>query len=535
MASRPEAERALIQAGASSSDDEAEQFYAARVADYARVLTLMFGGFYAAGIVLSLSFFPQEFVPLHLHPAKIANLGFCLATFAVWRLARRSTSAGWFVTASDLFLPLGVTSVIYLVSLTVPPLSGLFLGPLLIAALILILRAALVPSPARRTVIIGAIASLPVVLATHTAAASDPALTAPLTPQRITIVASVWCVALVAVAGMVSLTIYGLHDEIRNVRKLGQYVLGELVGEGGMGTVYRAEHALLRRPTAVKMLSPERAGRDSIARFEREVKLTARLTHPNTVAIYDYGRTRDGTFYYAMEFLDGLSLEELVKRFGPQSPGRVIHILKQAVGALAEAHSLGLIHRDIKPANVLFCERGGIPDTVKLVDFGLVKSLEPEVGPALTHTNAITGTPLYLAPETITDPTGVDHRVDIYGLGGVAFFLLTGQPPFPGASVLEICGHHLHTPPTPPSQLTKSPVPPDLDALVLKCLSKKPGDRPNTADELEEALAACARTSPWNAAEARAFWQAMRGDSSVRQGTRGDSNVRIRTSDRPSA
>jgi serine/threonine-protein kinase len=345
----------------------------------------------------------------------------------------------------------------------------------------------------------------------------------------------VWCVALIVATAIVSRTIYGLHDEIRNVRRLGQYVLGDLVGEGGMGAVYRAEHALLRRPTAVKVLSPERAGRDSIARFEREVKLTARLTHPNTVAIYDYGRSRDGTFYYAMEFLDGLSLEELVKRFGPQTPGRVIHILMQAAGALAEAHSLGLIHRDVKPANVLFCERGGIPDTVKLVDFGLVKNLEAEVGPELTHTNAITGTPLYLAPESITDPTGVDHRLDIYGLGGVAFFLLTGQPPFPGESVLEICGHHMHTPPTPPSHLTKAPVPPDLEALVLRCLSKKPSDRPSTAEELQEALAACARNSPWDAAGARAFWQGMRGDPSVRQGERGDPNVRIRTSDRPSA
>jgi len=255
------------------------------------------------------------------------------------------------------------------------------------------------------------------------------------------------------------------------------------------------------------------------------VKLTARLTHPNTVAIYDYGQTRDGLFYYAMEYLDGLSLEELVKRFGPQPPGRVIHILLQAAGALAEAHALGLIHRDIKPANVLFCERGGIPDTVKLVDFGLVKSLEPEGGPALTHANAITGTPLYLAPEAITDPSGVDHRADFYGLGGVAYYLLTGRPPFEGQSVLEICGHHLHTPPTPPSALLSTPVPPDLEALVLKCLEKQPATRPGRSEELADALAECSKQSPWNVAEARAFWLKLRESSSVR----------IRTSDRPSA
>lgn len=303
------------------------------------------------------------------------------------------------------------------------------------------------------------------------------------------------------------------------------YRILERLGRGGMGSVYRAEHALLRRPTAVKMLSPERAGRDSIARFEREVKLTARLTHPNTVAIYDYGRTRDGLFYYAMEFLDGLSLEELVKQFGPQPPGRVIHILMQATGALAEAHALGLIHRDIKPANVLFCERGGTPDVVKLVDFGLVKNLEPEPGPALTHTNAITGTPQYLAPETITDPAGIDHRVDLYGLGGVAYYLLTGRPPFEGSSVLEIVGHHLHTPVTPPSRVVRSSIPPDLEALILSCLAKKPAERPASAQGLHDTLAECARSSPWNLGEARAFWQNMRRDSTVR----------IRTSDRPSA
>jgi serine/threonine-protein kinase len=182
----------------------------------------------------------------------------------------------------------------------------------------------------------------------------------------------------------------------------------------------------------------------------------------------------------------------------------------QAAGALSEAHALGLIHRDVKPANVLFCERGGTPDVVKLVDFGLVKSLEPEAGPTLTHTNAITGTPQYLAPESIVDPTGIDHRVDLYGLGGVAYCLLTGRAPFEGGSVLEICGHHLHTPPTPPSRVTRVPVPPDLEALVLRCLAKKPEDRPKSAQELYDALVACAQTSPWNAADARRFWSELR-------------------------
>jgi serine/threonine protein kinase len=280
---------------------------------------------------------------------------------------------------------------------------------------------------------------------------------------------------------------------------------------------------MLRRPTAVKLLSPERAGPQSIQRFEREVQLTARLSHPNTVAIYDYGRTPDGVFYYAVEYLDGLSLEELVERYGPQPPGRVVRVLLQAAGALAEAHGLGLIHRDVKPANILFCERGGAPDTVKLVDFGLVKDLAPTERPELTHTGSITGTPLYMAPESILDPAGVDHRVDLYALGGVAYFLLTGQPPFRGQSVLEICGHHLHTLPEPPSERLGRPLPDDLEALVLACLAKKPEDRPQDAPALLERLLECEKRSPWALAEAQAFWRSFRAAGAAPASARGAS------------
>jgi serine/threonine-protein kinase len=513
MVSRPEARRALILAGASSSDDEAERFYALRVSDYARVLTLIFGALYVAGVVLVLLLMPERFVEFHLHPAKLAHLAFALVSLAVWRLTRRPNAPSWLVMGADVFLPVGVPIVVGFVATTTRSWPGLYFVPLLFVAILLVLRAALVPSPPRRTAIVGGLASIPVVVAIKVLASDDPNIPSYLNENYVALGAAAFCVALVKASVVVSNVIYGLHGEIRSVRRLGQYVLGELIGEGGMGSVYRAEHAMLRRPTAVKVLSPERVGHESIARFEREVKVTARLTHPNTVAIYDYGRTRDGLFYYAMEYLDGLSLEELVKKYGPQAPGRVVHILMQAAGALAEAHALGLIHRDVKPANILFCERGGTPDTVKLVDFGLVKSLEPGMGPTLTHTNAITGTPQYLAPESITNPTGVDHRVDLYGLGGVGYFLLTGRPVFEGHSVIEICGHHLHTPPAPPSDLTKVPVPPDLEALVLRCLAKKPEDRPSGAEELYEALVECARTSPWRVAEARGFWREFKRNS----------------------
>jgi hypothetical protein len=510
MASRPEAIRALVRAGGASSDVEVERFYALRVSDYARILTLIFGGMYVLGLLMVAVIAPSEMLPFHLHPAKLANLGFALGGLAVWRLTRRPQAPSWLVTASDVLLPVGVSAIVGVVSVVTPPGRGLYFVPLLIAALLLVLRAALIPSAPGRTALVGALSSTPVVAASYSIAASDPALPAPITPTIVTLGCGAWCLALIGATVLVSRAIYGLYHEVRSVKRLGQYVLGELVGEGGMGSVYRAEHAMLRRPTAVKVLLPDRVGRDSLARFEREVTLTARLTHPNTIAVYDYGRTPDGLFYYAMEYIDGLSLEELVRRFGPQPPGRVIHALSQMAGALGEAHSLGLIHRDIKPANVLFCERGGLPDAVRLVDFGLVKQLTAKGGPELTRTESITGTPHYMAPEAIIDAANVDHRADIYGVGGVGFYLLTGRPPFEGASVVEICGHHLHTPPRLPSEVLGAPVPADLEALILSCLSKSPAARPAGALDLHDALAACAQTSPFSVAESRRFWQALK-------------------------
>jgi serine/threonine-protein kinase len=274
-----------------------------------------------------------------------------------------------------------------------------------------------------------------------------------------------------------------------------------------MGAVYRASHALLRRATAVKLLPPEKAGARNLARFEREVQLTAMLTHPNTVNIFDYGRTPQGVFYYAMEDLDGINLEELVIAYGPLEPARVIHILEQVCGSLSEAHAIGLVHRDIKPANIILCERGGIADTAKVVDFGLVKDIgaPQNGGSGLSQINTLLGTPLYMAPETITAPDRIDARSDLYALGAVAYFLLTGEPPFVGASVLEVCAKHLHETPLAPSLRLGRPLPPDLEAIVLACLAKKPEARPESAAVLGEALLAC-DLPRWSAAQARAWW-----------------------------
>jgi serine/threonine protein kinase len=291
--------------------------------------------------------------------------------------------------------------------------------------------------------------------------------------------------------------------------ELGPYRLEKLIGEGGMGKVYRASHALLRRPTAVKLLRPDRASPNSIVRFEREVQMTARLTHPNTVAIYDYGRTPEGHFYYAMEYLNGMTLEKLISRFGSQSQSRVIHILKQACGSLAEAHAAGLVHRDIKPSNLMLCRRGGIWDVIKVLDFGLVRELEQSPAePAITITTGLTGTPLYISPEAIGDTTAVSPRSDLYALGAVGYYLLVGDHVFSGNSVIEVCGHHLRTIPDPPSTRTDQPVAPGLDELILACLEKDPKDRPSDALAMLARLEELSTIDEWNGREAAAWWAA---------------------------
>jgi serine/threonine-protein kinase len=305
---------------------------------------------------------------------------------------------------------------------------------------------------------------------------------------------------------LVSFVTFRLRKSVARARRLGQYTLGEKLGEGGMGIVYRAEHEMLRRPTAIKLLPPGKAGEESLKRFEREVQQMARLTNPHTVSIYDYGRTPDGLFYYVMEYLDGIDLEDLVREGGPVAPGRAVRILRQVCAALYEAHGIGLIHRDIKPANILLCERGGYPDIAKVLDFGLVREIASS-DPRLTAENVLHGTPQYLAPETIQNADNVDARSDLYSLGAVAYFLLTGTPVFSGRGPLELIHHHLQTEPESLSRRLGRPIPPKLEAVVLSCLAKDPDQRPESARALADALHACDDVPPWNEMEARRYWR----------------------------
>lgn len=287
-------------------------------------------------------------------------------------------------------------------------------------------------------------------------------------------------------------------------RQLGQYRLEEQIGAGGMGVVYKGHHAMLRRPTAVKMLEPERVSEASIARFEREVQITCQLNNPHTVAIYDYGRTPEGVFYYAMEFLDGINLESLVEKYGAQSDGRVINILKQICASLYEAHSLGLVHRDIKPANIMLNRRGAEPDVVKVLDFGLVKSLNERSSEP--GGRSLSGTPLYMSPEAIQSPDLIDARSDLYAVGAVGYFLLTGCTVFNARTLNELCQQHIDAVPELPSQRLGKPVSPELEHALLSCLEKNRAKRPQTARDLAKLLEQITPLQPWSRNEAEAWW-----------------------------
>ena len=290
-------------------------------------------------------------------------------------------------------------------------------------------------------------------------------------------------------------------------KQLGQYALGDKIGEGGFGSVYRAHHALMRRPVAIKLLEMDASHNDAEARFEREVQMTSQLTHPNTIALYDYGRTPEGIFYYAMEFLDGLALDKLVKQYGRQPEGRVIAILRQVCGSLAEAHDTGLVHRDIKPANIFLTRRGGVPDFVKVLDFGLVKARATKGQLELTAAQSTLGTPLYMSPEAIEHPERVDARSDLYSLGAVGYYLLTGKPLFDCPSLGEVLMHQVNQMPVRISERRGEPVSADLEELVMRCLAKAPSARPASARELEAALAQCRAATDWTREQAEAWWQ----------------------------
>lgn len=492
-----------------SGPDDARSFMQRRVSTLLGVAAALWGGVWVLDRLLTKAFTGGWLPPGHdnVWLVLFVSMHFALAVTltAAWLWMRRGERS----LATSSFMEAAATLVqvtVYCSTLAAMPSHFKFdFAMSLVLTHVLVLRAAIVPTSPSRTAWIGAFASLPVIGTTvymHTAAGLAP-LSVPTFFSGI-LPPIIWAGVTMITTTVMSSVIYGLRQRVEAAMELGQYTLLDKIGEGGMGVVYRARHALLRRPTAVKLLRAESAKDASIARFEREVQLTADISHPNIVSVYDFGRTPEGSFYYAMEFLCGIDLQRLVTDHGPQPPERVLPMLVQAADALAEAHAVGLVHRDVKPANMILCNSERHPDRLKMFDFGLVKSMGPDV--TISHENALTGTPLYLSPEAIKAPDSIDGRADLYALGAVGYFLLTGKPVFEGGTVFEVCAQHLHQAVVPPSERAGIAFPKKLEALLLACLSKSPADRPASASALREALLACDDVPSWSSEDARRWW-----------------------------
>jgi hypothetical protein len=507
-------------AGTADTDSEANRaFFQERLRMMAGWACVLSFGFFVVLLAAQVVLRPGYSTGIPIGWPQVFHLGMSGVNGAVWLVTRlRTLPLVWLrrLDWSDMLLTsicFSLMSALYAITRTAGPLEPAYAltAGLLGCTNTLVARTVMLPSRPGRTIGIGVVTSLPVVLTTAWVLTASSVAVSPVEAAFVTVASMTWCALAIAVSTIGSQIIFGLRKDVALARQVGQYTLDEKIGEGGMGVVYKARHALLRRPTAIKLLPPGRAGLANLRRFEREVQQTARLTHANTVQIYDYGRTPDGVFYYAMEFLDGITLDELVRSDGPLPPARAIHLLRQVCGALGEAHDLGLVHRDIKPANIMLTERGGDVDIVKVLDFGLVRHIDAS-GTEVTATaaNMLTGTPLYMAPEALRSEDAVDGRSDLYALGAVAYFLLTGLPVFEGRTMVEVCAHHLHSAPVPPSARAKVRVPADLEAIVMRCLAKSPEQRPRSARALRDALDRCSDARGWSGEEASRWWTAWR-------------------------
>lgn len=373
--------------------------------------------------------------------------------------------------------------------------------------LVIFTYALFIPNDWRRAaVVLTVVALAPVATSVFSAVLHPQVMKAMLAePERA--IASVLELAIASVTAVWGVyTINHLQYEAYQARQLGQYKLKQLLGAGGMGEVYLAEHQLMKRPCAIKVIRPEKAGDPKVlARFEREVHATAKLSHWNNIDIFDYGRAEDGTFYYVMEFLPGMNLGEIVRRFGPMPPSRAIHLVRQACDALQEAHDVGLLHRDLKPANLFAAVRGGFYDVAKLLDFGLAKPLTSLDSASLTADGTITGSPLYMSPEQATGDREPDARSDIYAMGALLYFLVTGRPPFENEKPIKVLISHAHEPVLPPSKW-RDDLPLDLESVIMRCLAKSPDERYQSASELATALDDCESAGYWTRDDARRWW-----------------------------
>jgi hypothetical protein len=440
--------------------------------------------------------------------ADAVHQGAALVLALAWLWLRPSRRSWIPIDAADGFLVLGATTLLGLHGALDPDTHHLILVVLSEVGCLVVAHALFVGGGLAVTTLISVAALAPIVVAYVVMLSHMPKMdVSSLATHTVrTMVAMLLVVVMAVFATIVSGRLS--HEQMRN-RLLGKYRLGEPVGRGGMGVVHRAYHVLMRRPVAIKLLCDERHDPEYVRRFEREVQLTSQLNHPNTIAVYDYGATPDGWPYYVMELVEGWSLEELVKETGPLPPDRAICILEQVCASLTEAHDLGMVHRDIKPSNIILAFRGGIPDFVKVLDFGLVLTFSPDKPDdgLASDGRTIKGTPAYMAPEAVTGNEGVGPQTDLYSLGAVAYFLLTGTPVFRSPSVVEAFADQLHTEPDPPSERLGRPLPQDLERLVLRCLAKSPKDRPPNARTLRAELLACRANGGWSELDAENWWK----------------------------
>ncbi len=503
--SNPRLKRARVAWGQESAE-ATRDYLQKRLAVFSKAL---FWSFVALVIFLFAMYASYPTIKPHNQSIVYGTATLALAILAfLWRgVLIRGTRSVDLLYRVDLLITIGSGCTFGIVAPLAYELEAAAYTCLLYESFVVFTRALLVPSSARRTLIVSTLAFVPIIAGSVVLAVLDSIGTADLEIPGPAFVAGdiLYNAVAVLLATTGSRIIYTLRGQVSEAKQLGQYTLEAKIGEGGMGAVYRAKHGLLRRQTAIKVVQREKAGADALLRFEQEVQLLSQLTHPNTVAVFDYGRSLDGEVYYAMELLDGVDLQRLVQLDGPQAPGRVVKILTQVCGALQEAHDKGLIHRDIKPANIILCERGGVLDVAKVVDFGLVQEIK---GAAPDATKHVLGTPAYLAPENVTDPTTVGLAVDLYALGAVGYFLLSGQLVFTGKTNGEIALKHVTDQPRALTEVAKN-VSAGLEAVIMKCLAKQPGDRYASATALAEALDAVP-SSDWDRECARTWWEAHR-------------------------
>ncbi|MFL5511173.1 MAG: serine/threonine-protein kinase [Gemmatimonadales bacterium] len=490
-------------------------FVRERLALVGKTLFLVSFGFYLFLLASMVLVGGAPFVAVVRGPVALGHLAASWTMGLLWllasraRLSRRSLGT---LDAISIVVACGFLSI-----MTVND-EGQILQVLLALTVTVMIRAILVPSRPGRTMLLTALAFLPTVvmcIARHHPTELLPGFSASYQKQYMTLNTVLWSVLGITLATITSRVTYGLRRQVAEANELGQYVLEEKIGGGGMGEVWRARHRLLIRPAAIKLIRPQMSGDAELLlrRFEREARATAALKSPHTVQLYDFGATDDGRLYYVMELLDGLDLDTLVRQHGPLPAERVVHILRQVCSSLQDAHVNGLVHRDIKPANIVVSRAGTTFDFAKVLDFGLVKldtDQKADDDVKLTNEGSAGGTPAFMAPEVVLGVADTDHRVDLYALGCVAYWLLTGKLVFAGKSVVEVMFHHAHTLPSKPSTRSELSIPPSLEELVMDCLEKDPPRRPASAEAVSTRLDAVSFQEAWTVERAEHWWEMHR-------------------------